>query len=874
MSSNPIIHHARTIRGNAPPVLPFSAPYALERAAPLQHTWRWMTAEVAAAPSSRCAGIPRTIRVANIAGSNYKEGMPGQHAGQGEQHRWQGCYIDNGSARSHTSSQRTSQRYFITTASHTPLAPARSRLDHFRTLALFSRQERRSYSTSEEEDYLVEEEEEKALLEAIPLDDENQIRYLMNSRFREARRLDFMISSYSGTLTENLERRLQKAASLPPLDDFPQQDAWWIKKFAQLNAIYDVRLPVELRSSQLEVNALTEQAVKRLLRLGRDSASIRKAWIIRMREDYSPEGKKNIWGEMMLWLLHHDQDAVLPALEAISGGKKAPSYAVADILEHFMSSHLQRAESDKLRLPPGFLYTLEFLLQQKKTLGRALSQKFVHLVLTHSSLEEGAQLWKMLRGTFFNPARFTSYHLAYFFGKHGEYKMAIRELRRRIELGAPPRDEVFASVCTQILRSSATKANDYPATAEILSEFTTMGVPLNIYLYTVVMHNAIDHGDLEAAFTVYRLMQQNGIEPNDYTYTVLLKGLKDGKHPEMLQSIVRDAGKALPNLERPRVVATDIIHCIYLQHFEPASTATTFADLAKIYHEHFDPSIPIALGVPPHFFGRTVATTMNPPPHAIAIVLAAYLKLVSRHSPEEVVRLYHVFQHQIERPDNPAISSLGRTDHFFNAFLFALGQNANTLQMVPTILRQMTDKRVHAVPLTSKYTWDILVNAFMRHKQPEAAERVLEIMRKYNEEPGDVTWNSLVRGYARLQEVDKALDTIRQMQLQKVELDISSLRALSRMRENDKLATGLQELGVQQRSQAEEEQDYLVPDDYQEDHLVPEDYEEQPSVLKEIEEEDREEAIREEQDAARWAGAGSASDSNGKAPAEGKQTSS
>ncbi|KAL1639752.1 hypothetical protein SLS58_007650 [Diplodia intermedia] len=781
MPSNPIAHYAGTIRGNVLPALPILASRAVEETRGV----------------SRRAG-PAVTRL------------------------YQQRPIDNGSVRSHAS-----RRPFATFASPKPLAPASSRPQCPRSRPFFRRPESRSYSTSEE-DYLVEEDDEKAILQGIPSDglplEDAQLYALMNPEFRYLRRVAFLFTSQGATPTEDVKQLLKRAAALPPLDELPQQDVWWIKKFAQLNAVHDARLPVDLRTSRLEINAFTEQAVKQLLSRGRDAVSIGHAWISSMRSNYCPEGKRNIWCEMMLWLLYNDQGAVLPALEATSRGRKAPDYVVADILEQFISNHFQQAEHDQLQIPPDLLSTLARLLGQNSFLGHALSQKFVYLTLAHCSLEQGTTFWDLLQAARFRASWHTLYQIAYFFGRHGEYNKALEVLRKPIELGAPPTHPAFLATCAQILRNSVAKAEAYSATTQILSDLVSMGVSFNIYLYTVTMHNAVDCGDLQSAFTVYRLMQENGVEPNDYTYTVLLKGLKDNAAPELLRSVMRDAERSLPNLQRPQIVATDILHCVYLHHFEPACTTATFANLARTYCEYFNPSALIKLGVPAQFFGGSAEATdrtgMKSPPAALGIMLTAYLKLVSQHNPEEVVRLYRVFHGQTQHSGDHGLATLGQSDYFFNSFLLALGQNAETLPMVPEVLWQMSDPRLHSKPITSKYTWDILVNAFMRHNRPEAAERVLDVMSKHGQQPNDVTWNSLVRWYARRKDVDRVLDTIRRMQIQRVNLSVTSLRTLGRLPESDRLSRGLQELDDLRRrpphKQANEEQDYLVPDDYQE----------------------------------------------------------
>lgn len=852
MPSRPIAHHAGSFRGNFPPVLPFLAPRAFENPTPATRMRRWMTADVAVPRPALCKGTSRTICVdisvneAERARVRIEEYVPVANRPESLHGSRQTHCVKSGRPRlqgflKNFPTGRAPAFLISSNPQRSSVKPQYSEIWNF-----FHHPARRSYSTSEE-DYLVEEDEEKAILEAgydeASAFNTSQLMHLMNPEFRALRRLDFLLSSTKTPHTGTIKQLLERANAFPTLDSFPQQDSWWIKRFAQLNAIYDVRLPVELRTSQLEVNALTEQVVKLLLHRGRDVDSIRQTWITDIRDNYSEEGKRNVWSEIMLWLLHHDHYAVLPTLKATFRGQKAPNYVVADILEHLMSNFLQQSEIGQTSLPSELLPTLAFLLEQKPHLGRALSQKFFHLTLVHSTLEQGVQSWDLLREKGFRPSWHTYYHLGYFFGRHGQYERALEALRRPIGLGAPPTHWAFLATCAQVLRSSATKAEAYHASSDILSSFVKMGVRLNIYLYTIVMHNAVDHGDLQTALNVFDLLHEKGIEPNDYTFTVLLKGLKEGGNLGTLQAVIREAQEALPKLSRPEVVATDILHCVYLKHFEPVCNERTFAGLAQTFHEYFDPTSLIKLGVPAHFFDDSrnpKGMGMMPPYPSIGIILSAYLELVSRNDPEEVVRLYRTFRRRIDDLDDNFMSSLGQINYFYNAFLMALGQHASTIQLIPEVLRQMTDKRLHSAPLTSQHTWDILVNAFMRHKQPEAADRVIQTMSAYGEEPSDVTWNSLVRGYGRLQDVDKVLDTVRNMQLRRIELSNFSMRILGVMRESDKLSLALREMDNVTRRQVEEEEDYLVPEDYQKEATNEESNEEdiRNEVMREEEEDE------------------------------------
>ncbi|ERT01814.1 hypothetical protein HMPREF1624_00108 [Sporothrix schenckii ATCC 58251] len=82
-------------------------------------------------------------------------------------------------------------------------------------------------------------------------------------------------------------------------------------------------------------------------------------------------------------------------------------------------------------------------------------------------------------------------------------------------------------------------------------------------------------------------------------------------------------------------------------------------------------------------------------------------------------------------------------------------------------------------PPPSVYTWSILINGFMFHRQYKQGERVLNMMRERGVEPNLVTWNTLLAGYARAQRSGNTISTFERLERTGKEPDDFTYRGLS-----------------------------------------------------------------------------------------------
>lgn len=110
-------------------------------------------------------------------------------------------------------------------------------------------------------------------------------------------------------------------------------------------------------------------------------------------------------------------------------------------------------------------------------------------------------------------------------------------------------------------------------------------------------------------------------------------------------------------------------------------------------------------------------------------------------------------------------------------------------------------------PQPSVYTWSIILRAVSRSTgNAEAAERVLDMMRRRGVEPNLVTWNTLVRGYTNTQRVVKTVLALERLVAAGYQPDSYTQRALASMRYREQ-ALALLERRAQAREEMEKEKD-------------------------------------------------------------------
>lgn len=400
-----------------------------------------------------------------------------------------------------------------------------------------------------------------------------------------------------------------------------------------------------------------------------------------------------------------------------------------------------------------------------------------------------------------------------------------------------------AALCTTILSGEEVEAaGAQPALtpAEMFEHLLRCGLEPNIITYTTIIRGLCLKGELEAAQQVLDLMIKNQSEPDEYVYSTMMNGAKLRGHFAMLRQVAETAAaerirhpivwndflqaiystafaeaRQNPALKRPRVVPSFPLMLqayVKLFAFEPLSTVLPDVGLGGGLASARGRTTAESHGRSGAMHGRwefaaelgpTVrelpqlgpADLMTPTASTLTTMILGYIQGVS--NPYDVVAFYSHFRRLLQA-GNPVVTGLVRDQGTLvhDVVVMALcefeGMLRVALDVVGDMLRdasvsieqagsqvdvQQPQEPQHPPP--SVYTWSILLNGFMFHRQVKQGERILHMMRDRGIEPNLVTWNTLMAGYARLQNVKKTAVALQRLERAGFEPDDFTFRAFS-----------------------------------------------------------------------------------------------
>ena len=362
----------------------------------------------------------------------------------------------------------------------------------------------------------------------------------------------------------------------------------------------------------------------------------------------------------------------------------------------------------------------------------------------------------------------------------------------------------FQSTCVRLLRLRPEVWNWYHIHQNMLGQILNTGIRPNITLVNVMLFAAFEAKDYQTAWQMFKIAKENGLQPNHYTYSIVINGAKhEGNGTELEAAIqsARDDGILFESAH----VACDVLHATFLYEFR--RTSRPFDLLLRIYSMVFTNSLLIELGMLPpdykppeltHFSttGRPPVPLLEPSPRAITHMIFAYL-IQSKSLPLKALNLYHAYTSMVAA-NHPTIATLIETEHISSAFVKAIGHHSRTLPFCTTIVENMLSPppdwptAEHPPAPPNVVTWSTLLAAFIFRGQKVAAQRVLEMMRERSMTPNKVSWNSMVSGYSGMQDVERAVGAVVMMEKEGWGIDEWTLKGLGRIVDKRRLMQELQ----------------------------------------------------------------------------------
>lgn len=598
--------------------------------------------------------------------------------------------------------------------------------------------------------------------------------------------------------------------------DLPSFDTFWNVNFAAMSARYNLAYAKKDRVGQLFVNdAIARRAFRELqeqpVHARNELEGMRNVWESTSIFAVS-EGKLHWWPTIMLWLLHNHPEYAAKFLLASYVEPYPPFYMVADSLEYLASYYFQSSEKHSLVDADYFRAMFYVLLNSCAAAKPSISQKTIFLLATHSTTEQAIYLHSALQTAGITLHHETLLHFAYVYAKEGNFRRALDTLDEAIIHGADPLSDSFLATCNKTLHCSVVHPDGYHASSYIVKRFLALGVDMNQRLYNVLIVNALSANDIPTALRVFKLLEEHKVEVGSFTYSILLNGYKHMADvtTDFEANIVRKAHESAIRC-RDSWLATEILHCTYLHQRKtddgrPRDPIAVLHSIMATYARYFKVRPLKAVGI--HDMTTSgQSAQMEPTSAAITIILSAVLNAYPERAHSMLKQFSNIIDFAVEGRQDlrtrglfPLFRHLIMEDYTYNIFLMALSQDSKNLQHCTALVQKMAkglpDELLPHNPTTGEtipvaqptaYTWSILLHAFARHGQTAAAEKVMELMRKRNLKPSEVTWNSLIKGYAVTQDIPGAVDALTRMEGEGFDADVYTTSTLKRIKDGEGL---------------------------------------------------------------------------------------
>ena len=590
-----------------------------------------------------------------------------------------------------------------------------------------------------------------------------QNKLLYDGQYRSLRRFIRNLSRWDIT-TENLTKD-----SRPEADD----EHWLLHAFAALD-----------RSAYRHINALTQPVtiqhdprchdyVQQLLdRVERDGAE--RLW----SNWHLLQEKQKFYETALVYMLDHKPGYAQDFVTVLAADDRLPDYKfviIADALAHLAKLHVKGqypSEQGWEATPDANTrkFVTAFLNCTRRIDTAVYSQDLLHSLVLLADIADLKNIYLALIRSQTRLSLGTVLHYANAFGKAGEFRHALFCLDRRLaaydETGRQLAvdSERFRWTCATILRGSMRQAKNYHETPGIVAEFVKFGVRMDLLLYDVVMHNAMEAGDFATAFKVYNALADNGLKPDQYTFSILLHGCTIQSDPIMFRAFAELCVKKAKELENPWL-ATD---CLYYTYICEQTKPVASRDATLVWRTYLDLFDLTPLEPFSRFGSRAMKDAIDqdalnpekkrlaPTPMALYLVLQNEIQSIQTLSIHYLERLYKTFKHAISsNRAHPTLTSLSQTPTIWNIFLHAFGAKRQYAS-ASAVIKDMT---AHGTT-PNVYSWNIFMQAFFKTGQVVAAERVFELMRARGVDPDSYTYGVMVRGYAKAQLVDRIGETM------------------------------------------------------------------------------------------------------------------
>lgn len=592
-----------------------------------------------------------------------------------------------------------------------------------------------------------------------------------------------------------------------------------------------------------------------------DIASMRRSW-----EKLDVDVREQTWERVMLSTL---QNCPLQAGRVLAAtlDPLPPGYVIADTMLHY----LKAVNLVDIKSPRDRSSTADEIVElfSKIILGLpakhvSLRQYTLALLANKLPLDQVAEVHQIIRladlklhwHTRLNFARVLSERLSH---KDMAYEILQSLVADSIDLNTP----IVASIITKLLheRDKDTTSSNSFSPQRAMEFFLENGYSPNLASFTALVDSLCKQGDVTEAMRLPLLLAESGADLDKRCYEIVFRGAKSSlKASNVVQALDVARAANAPYID----VLNNGLHSIFYfaemecrdkrQHTSRA--LPLFTPLLSIYSKAFDLKplqwlVPDLLPLLLEQGGEGGAEKFGPRPdedwdfvHSIlpvvrdlfesgrggarrqpssttlAIMLRAYIRSLQR--PYDVMAFYSFFKARLEDGDaerNWAVEVVNEQGSIIHdSLILAMMEHRAllrpALQVFGDMLRAFGAKNdgvdsVHPSP--NLFTFNIVIHGLFLRREGQLAEQVLQVLREHNLEPNHVTWNTLVKGYALMQNRTKTVGTLQDLEAAGFKPDAYTYRAFARLHDQHRALQMMERIIDTNMKRLEEEEEDKGP---------------------------------------------------------------
>ncbi|PFH62728.1 hypothetical protein XA68_12156 [Ophiocordyceps unilateralis] len=578
-----------------------------------------------------------------------------------------------------------------------------------------------------------------------------------------------------------------------------------------------------------------------------DVASMREAW---EAEDF--ETRRQSWPWVMLSTIRVRPEKVSRVLDATLD-LPPPGYAIHDVLL-YVAQNLKldhTAMPQDLNAQADEVLDLAIRVLEDLPAGHVpFGQRTFGILARELPCEQANELYsllvkkgcKMHENTLLQFARKLAGRMTY---KPTSLEILVKLADEGLDLNEAKAASVITSLlhCKTPNRNGPVKEPKPPFFPKIaLERLVEKGLSPNVFNSTAFLDSLSQLGEVDESIRLALLFSECGVQLDNKSWVTVVRGAKTSLDVAKVVSSLDVAKAANAPIE---AVLNYALHSVYyfanMESREwqrpPPWTVPLFEPLLELYAAQFnlttlqqwfpEPLPFLLMGMPganaptvsgPQrdwqfrrtilvvaqnlFFkdGRTAGTQLQPNSTTLAIMIRAYI--CSMESPHQVMSYLLFFKAQLQKRTSAARTLLREKGSLIHdSFIMAMMERERlfraALQLFGEMVQENTpgerDERYLPIhPAPSVITLALVVRGLMSRGERRLAEEVLDVMSRLGVRLNLVGWNTLLKGYASLQDMHATVATLQGLEAAGFRPDSFTLAAFGKLHAQKKALAHMQ----------------------------------------------------------------------------------